>query len=81
MKRNQNVELLRGWSVLVILVYHYGGLSGVIAGGQISRIMECLVQLSMISFFVISGFGTWCYLERKKHKMRKVEFSASSFTD
>lgn len=33
--------------------------------------MESLAQLSMISFFVISGFGTWCYLERERSQNRK----------
>lgn len=64
MERNRNVELMRGWAILVTLGYHYCVTSGIAVGGIHRIIIEAFIQVGMFSFFAISGFGTWSYFHR-----------------
>ena len=66
MKRNQNIEMIRGGAILFVLIYHYYILSMTVNEEHIVFLLENLAQMTMFCFFLISGFGTWNYFERKK---------------
>lgn len=62
MTRNKNVEAVRGIAILGMLVYHYMlSIPGFGLSGKASIIVEGIGQFALISFFVISGFGSYTY--------------------
>lgn len=66
MERNKNIEAIRGIAILMMLFYHYTRIiKGIIQTPFGSIVDEAICQTALISFFVISGFGTFLSLEFK----------------
>ena len=72
MERNKNIEAMRGIAMLGMLIYHYSiSISGFKLGYEMQMLRELLGQISLISFFVLSGFGTYMYFFREEENGKK----------
>lgn len=76
MVRNKNIETVRAFAIIGILVYHYGVTIGIAAEGSARLIVEFLAQSVLCTFFVISGFGTYLFLKRHEQKNGHVDYWA-----
>ena len=68
MGRNKNIEMLRAVLILYMLLYHYR-----VSIPQIDLpylFKESFGQFALIGFFVLSGYGTYCYFHSKGESAR-----------
>lgn len=73
MNRNKNVEAIRGIAILGMLLYHYMlSISGFSLNLTAQILNEALGQISLFTFFVISGFGTYMFLAKQDKKEGKI---------
>lgn len=80
MKRNQNIEAMRGGAILFILIYHYAiRIPGMIYSNFGRAINEGLCQSAMLLFFSISGFGIYTYLDSKRDNISVSHFIKRRF--
>lgn len=64
MERNKRLDLVRGYSILLIVIYHIFAVTGInINIPVINRIIIFGGEIGVTLFFMISGFGIYCYLE------------------
>ena len=67
--RNQDIEMLRGVAMLLILFYHYTQIiPGIMSTHWLQMIDEGFCQIAMVLFFSISGFGSYIYLTKSENK-------------
>lgn len=64
--RNKNVESLRAISILILLFYHYTVSLSVFKPIFMVMLNEVLCQFVMITFFIISGYGTFLHYKRRE---------------
>lgn len=80
MKRNQNIEMLRGVAILMILFYHYTiSVPGMVKGSFGLILDESICQVAMCLFFSISGFGTYIYLDKQTENVTAWEYLKKRF--
>lgn len=73
MDRNKNVEAVRGGAILCMVIYHYfSGITGFSMSQTTTVIVEAVGQFALISFFVISGFGTYMYFSFMEEKNKPI---------
>lgn len=82
MMRNKNIESLRGIAILLLLFYHFT--VSLTAFNSIHMIMvnEVLCQFAMITFFMISGYGTFLHYQRRENcgnKIRGLDYIKQRF--
>lgn len=77
MKRNKNIEMLRALAIIYMLLYHYmQSIPGIISGNIQSTLVESLGQFALISFFVLSGFGTYLSFNNMEIEGKSLYFSS-----
>ena len=65
-ERNYNIDLIRAMALLLVIVYH----SWVVCGSQpiswpiINTIIILGGELGVTAFFILSGYGIYCSLNR-----------------
>lgn len=72
MERNKNVEMFRGILILYMLIYHY-----MVSIPQITLpylVKESFGQFALIGFFVLSGYGTYCYFSSKGETIHFITY-------
>ncbi len=80
MNRNRNIEMVRGIAVLCIVFYHYSiSIPGIINSPLAVAAVEGLCQIAMCIFFAISGFGTYCYLEKQPFSIKPSQYLKKRF--
>lgn len=72
MARNKNVEMFRAILILYMLVYHY-----MVSIPQVTLpylFKESFGQFALIGFFVLSGYGTYCYFSSKGESIHFITY-------
>lgn len=73
MQRNKNIEAMRGIAMIMMLFYHYTKIiEGIMVTNFANIVDEVICQTALITFFVISGFGTFLALEKKCEKGENI---------
>ena len=72
--RNKNIESLRGIAILLLLFYHFTISLNVFNDMALIYMDEAFCQFAMIIFFVISGYGTLLYYQKKEAKKESINF-------
>lgn len=63
MERNKNIEMFRAMLILYMLFYHY--MVSIPQIGLPYLLKESFGQFALIGFFVLSGYGTYCFFISK----------------
>lgn len=72
MERNKNIEMFRGILILYMLIYHY-----MVSIPQVTLpylIKESFGQYALIGFFVLSGYGTYCYFSSNSETIHFITY-------
>lgn len=72
MMRNKNIESLRGIAILLLLFYHFTVSLTVFKSIQMIMVNEAFCQFAMITFFMISGYGTFLHYQRRENRGDKI---------
>ena len=75
MARNRNIEVLRAFAIIYMLLYHYASsITGLVKSYKGSLFIESLGQFALIGFFVLSGFGLYLSFERLETSGKPIQF-------
>lgn len=75
MERNKNIEVLRALAIGYIVLYHYANsITGIVTSRRDALFVESLGQFGLITFFVLSGFGTYLSFENYNPSERGYNF-------
>lgn len=72
--RNKNVESLRGIAILLLLFYHYTISLNVFSSMKLIMMDEAFCQFAMVTFFTISGFGTFLHYQKRESRGERIRF-------
>lgn len=64
--RNKNVESLRAIAILLLLFYHFTVSLSVFKTNFSVMVNEAFCQFAMVTFFMISGYGTFLHYQRRE---------------
>jgi peptidoglycan/LPS O-acetylase OafA/YrhL len=73
MKRNKNIDIIRAFAILMVLIYHIYAITGIATKNNI--IDTFLIYGGVVGvciFFILSGFGIYNLLINKEDKKAKA---------
>lgn len=73
--RLQNIEVLRAFAIIYMLLYHYANsITGFVKNYTTTLLVESLGQFALIGFFVLSGFGIYLSFQRLETDGKELRF-------